>query len=576
MINNSISHYREIVFVDFEFETSPGERPVPVCLVAKELRSGRTFPVFQDEFGAEPPYAHGTDVLFVAYFASAEIGCYLALGWHPPPRVLDLYCEFRNLTNGLRTIAGNGLVGALAHFGIDHLAAGEKRELQISIGTGAWRGTVSPATILNYCAEDVTATEQLFLAMIDGIDLPRALLRGRYMAAVARMEFSGVPVDAEMLARLREYWFDIQDRLIADIDADYGVYDGRTFKTDRFADDYLVRHNISWPFLESGALDLQDDTFREMARAHPRIAPLRELRSAMSDLRLNDLAVGRDGRNRAMLSPFRARSGRNQPSNSRFIFGPSVWMRSLIKPPEGYGIALLDFSQQEFCIAGALSGDDRMIEAYQSGDAYLAFAKQSGMVPEDATKKTHKAQRDLCKACVLGVQYSMAEVSLAARIGKPVIVARDLLRLHHETYSRFWKWSDAAVDVAMTTTQLQTVFGWTVHIDENPNPRFLRNFPMQANGAEMLRLAICLAVERGIEVIAPVHDAVMILAPLDRIDHDTEKMRAIMTEASRIVLDGFETRSDVQIVRFPDRYVDEDRGRTMWERTTALINNLAH
>src|SRR6476659_9940813 len=122
-----------------------------------------------------------------------------------------------------------------------------------------------------------------------------------------------------------------------------------------------------------------------MARAHPAVASLRELRSALSDLRLNDLAVGGDGRNRTILSAFRARTGRNQPSNSRFIFGPAVWLRSLIKPPPGHAVAYVDWSQQEFGIAAALSGDHNMQAAYQSGDPYLAFAKQAGAVPADAT-----------------------------------------------------------------------------------------------------------------------------------------------------------------------------------------------
>jgi hypothetical protein len=79
-----------------------------------------------------------------------------------------------------------------------------------------------------------------------------------------------------------------------------------------------------------------------MAKAHPQVAPMRELRSALSDLRLNDLAVGQDGRNRTILSVFRSRTGRNQPSNTKYIFGPSVWLRSLIKPPPGYGAAYID------------------------------------------------------------------------------------------------------------------------------------------------------------------------------------------------------------------------------------------
>ena len=214
-----------------------------------------------------------------------------------------------------------------------------------------------------------------------------------------------MPVDVETLRSLREHWSGIQDELIQAIDV-HGIYDGRTFKRERWAA-LLARHNIPWPLLESGQSDLSDKTFRQMAKAHPLVSPYRELRSSLSDMRLNDLAVGEDGRNRTVLWAFQSRTGRNQPSNSKFIFGPSVWLRGLIKPPPGYGVAYVDWSQQEFGIAAARSGDANMQAAYRSGDPYLALAKQAGAVPADATKATHKNERELFKTCVLGVQYGM-------------------------------------------------------------------------------------------------------------------------------------------------------------------------
>jgi DNA polymerase I-like protein with 3'-5' exonuclease and polymerase domains len=300
------------------------------------------------------------------------------------------------------------------------------------------------------------------------------------------------------------------------------------------------------------------------------VSPLRELRSSLADLRLNDLAVGRDGRNRTILSAFRSTTSRNQPSNSKFIFGPSVWIRGLIKPPPGYGVAYVDWSQQEFGIAAFLSGDANMQAAYLSGDPYLAFGKQAGLTPPEGTKATHKFQRELYKQCVLAVQYGMGALSLAQRINQPLIVARDLLRAHRETYSVFWRWSDAIVDTAMTTGSLNSAFGWHIRVDENPNPRSLRNFPMQANGAEMMRIAACLATERNVEVAAPVHDAFLICAPLDSLSADVTGMRGAMAEASRAVLDGFELRTDAHIVRSPNRYMD-DRGALMWQRVMELL-----
>ena len=67
----------------------------------------------------------------------------------------------------------------------------------------------------------------------------------------------------------------------------------------------------------------------------------------------------------------------------------------------------------------------------------------------------------------------------------------------------------------MLLNRLHTVFGWTVRVGPDANPRSLRNFPCQANGAEMMRLACCLATERGVSVVAPVHDAVMVEGPAD-------------------------------------------------------------
>src|SRR5262249_9517194 len=93
---------------------------------------------------------------------------------------------------------------------------------------------------------------------------------------------------------------------------------------------------------------------------------------------------------------------------------------------------------------------------------------------------------------------------------------------------------------------------------------------MQANGAEMLRLACCLATERTIEVCAPVHDAVLICAPVDRLEHDVARMRACMAEASRAVLAGFELRTDAALVRHPERYQDP-RGSVMWDRVMRLV-----
>jgi DNA polymerase-1 len=566
--------FREIFVVDFEFTAKPGERPDIHCLVAREVRSGRLIRLWKDEFGSRPPYPVDDDVLFVAFFASADLGCHKALGWPMPKRVLDPFTEFRLRTNGLTTPAGNGLIGALTYFGLDHMNVAEKQDMRNLAIRGGPFTDQEKADLLGYCQEDVDATVALLKAMLPSIDLPRAIgLRGRYMRAVAAMEHNGVPVDLAALDRLRANWEHIQDTLIADMDSAYRVFEGRVFKRCRF-EALLVRLGIPWPLLESGSLDLSDDTFRSMSKAHPIIEPLHELRFSLSKLRLSDLSVGHDGRNRTLLSPFRARTGRNQPSNSKFIFGPAVWLRGLIRPEPGYGLAYVDWSQQEFGIAAALSQDPVMQKAYLSGDPYLEFAKLAHAVPEDATRATHEDIRELFKQCVLGVQYGMGEQTLAVRAKTSNLTARELLRAHRRTFRTFWEWSDAALDHAMLHNFLQAAMGWTIHVGVDANPRSLRNFPMQAGGAEMLRLACCFATERGVEVCAPVHDALLVHAPLDRLEDDIRTTQAAMAEASRIVLKGFELSTEVQRVRYPDHYMDQKRGRKMWDKVWTHIDQI--
>jgi hypothetical protein len=721
-----LRHFREVWAVDFEFAAPPGHRPTPLCVVARELRSNRLVRQWLDGVppGA-PPYLAGPDSLLVAYYASAEWGCHLALGWPLPARVLDLFAEFACLTSGARPPHGRGLLGALAYFGLPALDAAEKAEMRDLAARGGAYFEAERAALLDYCQTDVDSLARLLPAMAPRIDVPRALLRGRYTIAAARMEWSGVPIDPDAMTRLRDSWVRIKARLVAAVDEGYGVFvpagrelDPATrfgaavldaarewgadpyalaeaakmiseserhagaarleavraarsasglsanrmerylaagkdadsvygldvtarelagmypdlglgagydpegpdpdyagplwgllsapdpvprpkydpsvireaaelvgtattqhlwplqFSTSRWAD-YLRRVGIPWPRRQDGELALDDATFREMARLYPiEVGPIRELRHALGQLRLNELAVGPDGRNRVLLSMFGSKTGRNQPSNSKFIFGTSCWLRSLIRPGPGRAVAYVDWSAQELGIAAALSGDPRLKDAYGSGDPYLWFGKFAHLLPAEATKATHGPDRDRFKIVMLGVLYGLSEVGLARRLNISPAHGRQLLDLHRETFRRFWQWSDGIQDQAVLSGELRTVFGWRVRVGPETKATSLRNFPMQASAGEMLRLAACLATERGIGVCCPVHDAFLIEAADDRIEDTVRDMQEVMCVASEWVLPGFPLRTDAKVVRYPDRYGDA-RGRGMWETVAGILAEVA-
>src|SRR4029453_15658134 len=97
----NLDDFREIWCADFEFCQAPGDLPDPVCLVATEIRTGRCLRFFKSEIPKTAPYSLGSDSLFVAFAASAELLCHIALGWDLPCHVLDLFAEFRNYTNSI-------------------------------------------------------------------------------------------------------------------------------------------------------------------------------------------------------------------------------------------------------------------------------------------------------------------------------------------------------------------------------------------------------------------------------------------------------------------------------------------
>jgi len=574
--------FEEIWLHDFEFVPQPGERPDVVCLAARELRSGRTLRLWRDELGEQPPYRTDKGVLFVNFVANAECACHLALGWPLPANVLDLSPAFRNLTNGRHTPEGKGLLGALRYFGLDTISTKRKEAMQKRVMDG-WPFTPEEREqILTYCVSDIDALALLLPFLLKEIGLRVALYHGEFAAVSALMEHYGVPIDMEIFPQLADeaIWGAVRDAMVPAIDAKYGVYvrgeNGEwSFNMELF-DAYRAREGIAWPRLESGKLNMQRKIFEDMSKGRPQLEDLRQLRHTRDKMRKIKLAVGADGRNRTVLWPFKAKTSRTQPKAAKWIFSPAVWLRSLIKPRPGWAVAYIDYSSMEFLIAAVLSDGhcgptNAMLDMYRSGDPYLSFAKRVGAVPSTATKKSHAEVRDKYKVMLLATQYGMSAETLAGRLGVSSFEAHEMLNQHRELFAQYWKWSDDWLAHSLQTGVMRTAFGWEYRIgivESTVNARSIRNWPVQATGADVLRISCILAARHGIRILAPVHDAVLIEAPIEHIEADVALMQEIMRRASRVVLNNdasgtHELRTDAKIIRYPDRYSDK-RGEDIW------------
>jgi hypothetical protein len=581
--------FREIWIVDTEFYPGlglnnggvEGDPLTPLCLVALELRSGRLVRLWQNELGPFPPYRLDSDALIVGYALAAEFGFHIACGWGEPACALDAYLEFRHYVNDGRVKSGDrdkgsfySLGGALRYFCEDEIDVVRKNETRDRILQGPPFSEQEQQDIVDYCEDDVRALARLLPHIVPTIrSLPHAMLRAKGQWPMARIERRGVPLDGPKFARLREHWNGMQIDLVTRLDQSFGCYeieDGVAHWRDHLFADYLRRHRMSWPTLGSGDLDTKDQTFREMAGKYPHIEPLRELRYSLSKLRLNDLTIGTDHRNRTPLWAYSTKTARCAPSNSKYVFGPAKWLRFLITPPPGRVLVHRDYRQQEPRIAAILSGDKALLEACESEDLYLGIAQQLGFLRESMNDIERRGVRTLFKTVVLGIQYGLGPRSLAVRAGVSLSEACEILARMRARFHVFEDYCRSVLDHAGLNLELSTPFGWYLQCPSGTNPRTIRNFPIQSTGSEILHAALILAERRGIEVVASIHDALLVEGDLDCAEDLSRALDQVMGDAAAVVLKGYRLPTDVQIIRPGERYFDE-RGEEMWNTVAELL-----
>jgi hypothetical protein len=567
----ALGDFPEIVLNDFEYHhggLGGHSPPVPICGCAWELRSGRQHRLWGEELRTPvPPWPHGPDSLLVSYSAPAELSCYLALGWPLPRFVLDLLIEHRQIVNGvLHKSQPRTLLSALHYYGLPGMEAAMKDYWRDLILAGGPFRAEQREGILEYCWADVEATRQLLEAMRTRlpVDLDRCLYRGRYALAAAVAMRAGIPIDEETWRQFSDHREQIQQEIVQGCP----VYEGVTFKQARF-EQWLSRRGLLelWPRTKTGRLSTEDQTFRDFSWA-PAVEQLRQIRAVIDQLDKPGFEV-HQGRNWFAILPFKAESSRN--STLGCIFQAPVWLRGLIQPPPGRALIYADYEQEEFYLAGALAEDPAVLQAYASGDPYMPFGIEAGLMPPEATKKSHPRERAVAKTCVLALQYGAGAPTLTRKAGLSLHRAEDIRNAHRRLFRRTWEWFSLQVQRGRWTGRIDTEYGWRLPVGPATKTGTLRNFRVQGCGAEILRLASIFLMERSIQVVCPVHDAFLIeCAEQDLADVVAETERQ-MIRASECVLNGRRLRVEIRLLRHPGRLSDP-RGENTWRQVMEIVS----
>jgi hypothetical protein len=194
--------------IDFEYATKDETiQPIPSVFAALEIHSGKVVHWEGDDLRSRkgPPF-DVRKVVVLSYNFTAESRCFERLGWKQPELPLDLYAENVARLNGYRAV--DLFIEDDGKLRFDIVSACRLRGMHVSSEKAAHKHVMQKRADLGepftdtewknltaYCIEDVQLLTDLYHAMRPEIDVPAALVRGRYMIAVGQHMDRGIPVN---------------------------------------------------------------------------------------------------------------------------------------------------------------------------------------------------------------------------------------------------------------------------------------------------------------------------------------------------------------------------------------------
>lgn len=433
--------------------------------------------------------------------------------------------------------------------------------------------------ILSYNASDIKHLPALLNKFREMAPTPEwayhALKRGEYAVRTAKMVRHGYPINRTKVDLFTKNVAHILDTAVNDClehsaEVESFRYDKRkqTYVANQKAiRDWIKEQNkLTWRKTSKGQLSLSKDAFRDwydstspgFAGAYCRYLKTRQSLNGFTPSakpskrgKFTDF-IGSDNRVRPNFGIYSSQSSRSQPGATGYLWLKAKWMQNFLEAPEGYALASADFASQEFLVAAIVSQDDEMIKAYESGDPYLAFGKLSGLIPQDGTKKSHAQMREVCKTCVLGMSYLMSAKGLAPRLsqamGQTVTEeeAEKYIEMFDDAFEDYATWRKEIKQTYFNDQMLQLSDGWTMWGD-NDNFRSVANFPIQGEGAVIMREAVALLQDSRINVIATVHDSVVIEYKVENTDIVLRMFNGCMRQAFENVMSRYGKTSPIRV-----------------------------
>ena len=216
-------------------------------------------------------------------------------------------------------------------------------------------------------------------------------------------------------------------------------------------------------------------------------------------------------------------------------------LRKAFVPKENCVFVDADYSQIELKCMAHMSGDEKLISAFQSGrDIHAMTASEVfGVSQEDVTSD----MRRKAKAVNFGIIYGISAFGLGQDLDISRKEAQDYIDKYFETYPRVKVYLDALIASAKKSGSVSTLFGRKRPVPELSSSNFMQrsfgeriamNSPIQGTAADIIKLAMISVYEeltkRSLKsrLILQIHDELLIEAYKDEVEEVSQLLKECM------------------------------------------------
>lgn len=239
--------------------------------------------------------------------------------------------------------------------------------------------------------------------------------------------------------------------------------------------------------------------------------------------------VASDGRIHTTFSQVAAATGRLASSDPNLQNIPArsadgMRIRGAFVAGEGFeSLMSADYSQIEMRLMAHLSGDEALIEAFNSGeDLHRTMAS---MVFGTPVAEVSAEERSRIKATSYGLAYGLSSYGLAAQLGIPVPEAAALRDRYFERFGKVRDYLEGLVAQARADGYTQTMFGRRRYLPDLRSSNRQRremaeraalNAPIQGSAADIVKIAMMNVVDALSEVglksrlLVQIHDELLL------------------------------------------------------------------